>query len=151
MSVTTVGDTGKLPAEAFPLSDPRKADIRLGQLLAMTSGIRGNNPGIVRGNKVILDPAGPDGGSRRGICPRGTDVLRFALLLLHQGRWAGTACMWCRRSTWWRLRSAAVTVSIARVILACPSRPPWSNCLPIRIGSRAPARLTHMRRRCGES
>ncbi len=33
-----------LPPEAFPLTDPRKADIRLGHLLAMTAGIRGNNP-----------------------------------------------------------------------------------------------------------
>ena len=71
VSATTVGDTGKLPAEAFPLSDPRKADIRLGQLLAMTSGIRGNDPGIVRVKEMILDPAGPDGGSRRGHLPAG--------------------------------------------------------------------------------
>ncbi len=50
-----------LPAEAFPLSDARKAEIKLGQLLAMTGGIRGNNPGIVHGREVILDPPGPDG------------------------------------------------------------------------------------------
>ncbi len=50
-----------LPAEAFPLSDPRKAEIKLGQLLAMTGGIRGNNPGIVHGREVTLDPPGPDG------------------------------------------------------------------------------------------
>jgi CubicO group peptidase (beta-lactamase class C family) len=50
-----------LPPEAFPLSDPRKADIRLGQLLSMTGGVRGNNPGLVRGREVTLDPAGPDG------------------------------------------------------------------------------------------
>jgi CubicO group peptidase (beta-lactamase class C family) len=50
-----------LPAEAFPVSDPRKAEIKLGQLLAMTAGIRGNNPGLVEGRQVTLDPAGPDG------------------------------------------------------------------------------------------
>jgi len=50
-----------LPAEAFPLSDPAKADIRLGQLLAFTAGIRGNNPCFVNGAKVTIDPAGPDG------------------------------------------------------------------------------------------
>jgi CubicO group peptidase (beta-lactamase class C family) len=50
-----------LPAAAFPLSDPRKARIKLGQLLAMTAGIRGNNPGLVQGREVRLDPAGPDG------------------------------------------------------------------------------------------
>jgi CubicO group peptidase (beta-lactamase class C family) len=50
-----------LPAEAFPLSDPRKASIRLGHLLAMTAGIRGNNPSYVRGKPVSIDPVGPDG------------------------------------------------------------------------------------------
>lgn len=50
-----------LPAEAFPLSDAGKADIRLGQLLAMSAGIRGNNPSYVRGREVKIDPAGPDG------------------------------------------------------------------------------------------
>ncbi len=49
------------PAHVFPLSDPRKADIKLGHLLAMTAGIRGNNPGMIRGLEVRLDPAGPDG------------------------------------------------------------------------------------------
>ena len=49
------------PAAMFPLSDPRKAGIKLGHLLAMTAGIRGNNPGYVNGRQVTLDPAGPDG------------------------------------------------------------------------------------------
>jgi CubicO group peptidase (beta-lactamase class C family) len=44
--------------EAFPLSDPSKADIKLGQLLTMTSGMHGDggNPGIVRGENLRLDP-----------------------------------------------------------------------------------------------
>lgn len=50
-----------LPPEAFPPTDPLKLDIRLGQALAMTGGIPGNNPGFVRGREVRLDPAGPDG------------------------------------------------------------------------------------------
>jgi CubicO group peptidase (beta-lactamase class C family) len=49
------------PPEAFPLNDPRKAGIRLGQLLSMSAGIRGNNPGLVRGKPLTLDQAGPDG------------------------------------------------------------------------------------------
>jgi CubicO group peptidase (beta-lactamase class C family) len=49
------------PAEAFPLSDPRKSEIKLGQLLAFTAGIRGNNPAYVRGKPVTIDPVGPDG------------------------------------------------------------------------------------------
>src|SRR3978361_149295 len=41
--------TEKYLPEAFPLSDPLKADIKLGQLLSMSSGMHGEgtNPGIV--------------------------------------------------------------------------------------------------------
>jgi CubicO group peptidase (beta-lactamase class C family) len=44
--------------EAFPLSDPLKADIKLGQLLTMTSGMHGDggNPGMVRGEDRPLEP-----------------------------------------------------------------------------------------------
>ncbi len=49
------------PPEAFPLSDPRKADIKLGQLLAFTAGIRGNNPSYVNGEPTTINPVGPDG------------------------------------------------------------------------------------------
>jgi CubicO group peptidase (beta-lactamase class C family) len=47
--------------EAFPLSDPRKAGIKLGHLLAMTSGMAeaGTDLGIVRGQNVKLDPTPP--------------------------------------------------------------------------------------------
>ena len=47
--------------EAFPLTDPRKADIKLGQILAMTSGMyeSAGNPGIVKGENVKLDPLPP--------------------------------------------------------------------------------------------
>ncbi|MES1257478.1 MAG: serine hydrolase domain-containing protein [Acidobacteriota bacterium] len=47
--------------EAFPLDDARKADIQLGQLLAMSAGIRGTNPGYVKGEKVVLNPPAQDG------------------------------------------------------------------------------------------
>jgi CubicO group peptidase (beta-lactamase class C family) len=47
--------------EAFPLEDPRKEDIKLGQLLAMSAGIRGTNPGYVAGEKVVLEPPAKDG------------------------------------------------------------------------------------------
>ncbi len=152
-----------LPAEAFPLNDPKKSEIKLGQLLAMTAGLRGNSPGYIHGKAVPIDPPGldgwqamvdanafsadlwckpgegysyatvsphlvsviirhvtrmelqqylegrlakplgwgrwgfgyrsspeithtPDGG---GIAVRATDMLRFAYLLLHDGRWSG--------------------------------------------------------------
>jgi CubicO group peptidase (beta-lactamase class C family) len=50
-----------MPPEAFPLPDPRMADIKLGQLLTFTSGIRGNNPVYVNGKASKIDPVGPDG------------------------------------------------------------------------------------------
>ncbi len=50
--------TEKYLPEAFPLSDPSKADIKLGQLLTMTSGMHGEggNPGIVLGVDNKLEP-----------------------------------------------------------------------------------------------
>ena len=44
--------------EAFPLDDPRKADITLGQLLCMTGGYHGEggSPGVVHGEVVPLKP-----------------------------------------------------------------------------------------------
>ncbi|MEZ5401582.1 MAG: serine hydrolase [Bryobacteraceae bacterium] len=49
------------PPQLFPLRDARMERIRLGQLLAMTAGIRGNNPSVIRARTVTLDPPGPDG------------------------------------------------------------------------------------------
>lgn len=50
--------TGKYLPEAFPLSDPMKAEIKLGQLLSMSSGMHGEggNPGIVHGENQKLEP-----------------------------------------------------------------------------------------------
>jgi len=50
-----------MPAEVFPLDDPRKADITLGQLLAMSAGIRGVNPVYVHGEKKTWDSPSVDG------------------------------------------------------------------------------------------
>ena len=50
-----------LPPEAFPLSDPGMERIELGQLLAFSACIRGNNPSYQQGEPVALDPIGPDG------------------------------------------------------------------------------------------
>jgi len=50
-----------MPQEAFPLNDLRRAEIKLGQLLCMTGGFRGNHPAYVHGQHVTLDPPGPDG------------------------------------------------------------------------------------------
>ncbi len=55
--------TEKYLPEAFPLSDPSKADIKLGQLLSMTSGMHGEggNPGIVHGVDQKLEPVSRPG------------------------------------------------------------------------------------------
>ncbi len=50
--------TEKYLPEAFPLDDPRKADITLGQLLCMSAGYHGEgaSPGMVHGRVVPLTP-----------------------------------------------------------------------------------------------
>ena len=50
--------TGEYLPEAFPLDDPRKADITLGQLLCMSAGYHGEgtSPGVVMGQVVPLKP-----------------------------------------------------------------------------------------------
>ena len=50
-----------LPPEAFPVNDPRKSDIKLGQLLAMSAGLAGQSPGYVKGRAVPIVPEGYDG------------------------------------------------------------------------------------------
>lgn len=51
-----------LPAEIFPLDDPRKAKITLGQVLAMSAGIRGMNPVYVKGEKQTWENPTIDNG-----------------------------------------------------------------------------------------
>ncbi|MGB2715813.1 MAG: serine hydrolase, partial [Vicinamibacterales bacterium] len=78
------------PPDAFPLTDPRKADIKLGQLLTMTAGIRGNNPVYVDGKPSSIDPAGPDGWQA------GVDLVAFGKKEARQGNLrATTATLWC--------------------------------------------------------
>jgi CubicO group peptidase (beta-lactamase class C family) len=50
--------TEKYLPEAFPLDDPRKAEITLGQLLCMSAGYHGegSSPGVVDGQVVPLKP-----------------------------------------------------------------------------------------------
>ncbi len=50
--------TEKYLPEAFPLDDPRKAEISLGQLLCMSAGYHGegSSPGVVMGRVVPLTP-----------------------------------------------------------------------------------------------
>ncbi|HYI95514.1 MAG TPA: serine hydrolase domain-containing protein [Bryobacteraceae bacterium] len=51
-----------LPAEYFPLDDPRKSEITLGQLLAMSAGIRGTNPVYVKGIRQTWEKPTEDNG-----------------------------------------------------------------------------------------
>ena len=51
-----------LPKEIFPLDDPRKADISLGQVLAMSAGIRGTNPVYVKGVRQTWENPTEDNG-----------------------------------------------------------------------------------------
>jgi CubicO group peptidase (beta-lactamase class C family) len=51
-----------MPAGIFPLDDPAKAEITLGQLLSMSSGIRGTNPVYVNGEKQTWESPASDNG-----------------------------------------------------------------------------------------
>jgi len=54
--------TEKYLPEAFPLDDPRKADIKLGHLLTMASGLHEeSNVAYVHGHQQILEPPPPEG------------------------------------------------------------------------------------------
>jgi CubicO group peptidase (beta-lactamase class C family) len=50
-----------LPEQYFPLDDPRKAQITLGQVLAMSAGIRGTSPMYVKGVRKPLENPAQDG------------------------------------------------------------------------------------------
>ncbi len=51
-----------MPADIFPLDDPRKAEISLGQVLSMSGGIRGTNPVYVHGVKQTWENPTEDNG-----------------------------------------------------------------------------------------
>ncbi len=51
-----------LPEKYFPLDDPRKAEITLGQVLAMSGGIRGTNPVYVKGVRQTWENPTEDNG-----------------------------------------------------------------------------------------
>lgn len=92
------------PSEAFPLTDPRKAEIKLGQLLAFSAGIPGNNPSYVRGNQVDLDPAGPDGWQAM------VDANAVGLRAVQgpNGKTLSTAKLWCEPGGGYSYASASI-------------------------------------------
>ncbi len=54
--------TAKYLPDTLPLDDPRKAQISLGQLLAMSAGVRGTNPVYVKGMKQAWENPTEDNG-----------------------------------------------------------------------------------------
>jgi CubicO group peptidase (beta-lactamase class C family) len=54
--------TAQYLPDTLPLDDPRKAQITLGQLLAMSAGIRGTNPVYVKGVKQTWETPTEDNG-----------------------------------------------------------------------------------------
>jgi len=80
-----------LPSEAFPVSDPRMAEMKLGQLLSFTAGIRGNNPSFVRGAETAINPSGPDGWQAM------VDTIAVGKKDAHDnGAVRTTSTLWCR-------------------------------------------------------
>lgn len=57
-----VYNSNYLPAPYFPVDDPRKSQITLGQLLSMSAGIRGTNPVYVKGVRQTWDQPTIDNG-----------------------------------------------------------------------------------------
>lgn len=92
-----------LPPEAFPLSDSRKADIRLGQLLAFTAGIRGNNPAYVRGKAISINPIGPDGW--QGMVDHYAAGMRDGT---HRDRPFTAASLWCEPGQGYSYATASI-------------------------------------------
>lgn len=94
-----------LPESAFPLNDPRKARITLGQLLSFTAGIRGNNPGRIAGAAVTLDPLGPDG------WPAMVDEIALGM---EDGETGGvpwtTATLWCEPGSGYSYATASIHI-----------------------------------------
>ena len=91
------------PEESFPLPDPSMADIRLGQLLTFTAGIRGNNPAYVDGQPVTIDPLGPDGW--QGLVD---SIVLGQRDDLYRGQRITTKSLWCEPGGGYSYATAAI-------------------------------------------
>ncbi len=95
-----------LPPEAFPLSDPAMSEIKLGQLLAFSAGIRGNNPGYVNGKETRLDPPGPDG------WPSLVDEIALGKRdHLSRGQRYSAATLWCKPGGGYSYATASIHIA----------------------------------------
>ncbi len=90
------------PPKAFPLSDPRKADIKLGQLLSFSAGIRGNNPVYINGKTSQINPVGPDGW--QGL------VDEYALGL-EEGKNFSAKTLWCEPGGGYSYATASIHIA----------------------------------------
>jgi CubicO group peptidase (beta-lactamase class C family) len=59
---TKVMNAKYLPEQYFPLDDPRKSEISLGQLLSMSAGLKGTNPVYIRGKRETWESPTIDNG-----------------------------------------------------------------------------------------
>jgi CubicO group peptidase (beta-lactamase class C family) len=103
-----------LPPEAFPLNDPRRAQIRLGQVLCITAGLSGSNPAFVYGKAVTLHPPGPDG----------WEAMRDAAAL--------TVPMWCEPGAGYSY--ATTSAHLASIVLRTVSGLELSDFVRTRLG-----------------
>src|SRR5690349_13141115 len=77
--------TDRYLPEAFPLDDPRKANITLGQLLCMTAGYNGEGgqpSGVIHGKVKQLQPT------------RGQDIRNLDQVSIHAPLWAEPGAGW---------------------------------------------------------
>ncbi len=95
-----------LPIDAFPLSDPRMKEIKLGHLLSFTAGIRGNNPVYINGETSEINPVGPDGWAAL--------VDEYALGI-KQGDKFSVKTLWCNPGEGYSYATASI--HIASIIL----------------------------------
>ena len=99
--------TDYLPEWAFPLPDPMMAEIKLGQLLSFTAGVRGNNPVYVNGKPGTIDPVGPDGWY--------ATVDKYALgqkkARMYQGVRFSTKTLWCQPGEGYSYSTASIHIA----------------------------------------
>jgi CubicO group peptidase (beta-lactamase class C family) len=91
------------PPEAFPLADPAMSEIKLGQLLAFSAGVRGNNPSYVNRREIVIGPVGPDG------WPGMVDEIALGRDDgLNQGGPATAASLWCAPGAGYSYATASI-------------------------------------------
>lgn len=96
-----------LPDLAFPLTDDRKKEITLGQLLAFSAGIRGNNPSFVNRRPVTVEEPGPDGvGSMIDAVALGREGARQA-----DGRVLSTGTLWCDPGQGYSYATSSISIA----------------------------------------